>query len=232
MPFTSKYRKYVNSRYGNTVRPSVYRRKYPRVAKVSTMALKMTNTKIFNFKRTCILDQLYVQPDGSPGVDLGKAYSFQLNQLPEYTEFTKLFDYYRIKCVVLKLIPVSIQTMVNGPTSDTNSSYCPMVYTSVDTNDATTPISETEILQRLDCKTFPMTKFKTFKIYPKAQNPVYRDSVGNAYGEEKKTKWINSDYPDVDYYGFKVYIKADGNFSNVFTTRVIATFYLQMKTPK
>lgn len=216
----------------------VYGRRRRRVKRVNPLPIRSMGRlikfkqRVFNFTRCCDKEFLYVYPDGAPGIDLGKAYKFQLNDLPNYDEFTKLFDYYRIKCVVMKFIPVTVQTMVNGPNSDTNSNWCPIVYTCIDTNDNNTPIDETEILQEKTCKFFPMTSFKTFKIYPKSQTPVYRDGISNAYSSSKTNTWIDTDNADVPYYGFKVYVAANGNYATTFTVRVICKYYLQVKDPK
>ena len=63
---------------------------------------KSLSTPFFNAKRNCTLEFLYSYPEGGSAVSIGKGYQFQLSQLPNYNEFTALFDAYRINCVVVR----------------------------------------------------------------------------------------------------------------------------------
>lgn len=209
------------------------RRKYKgRVRKRKTLPKSITQGNFYQTSRVCIKDTIVVQPQGSPGTSVGVAYTFKLSDLPSYSEYQALFDFYTIKCVSLKLIPVSVQQMVTtNDWSGTNNFYCPMVYACIDLNDDTTPVSEVELLEKDGVRYFPMTAGRSFKIYPKVQTLVFQSGVSSAYGQSTD-KWMDTDYPSILYYGFKIYVKADGNYANVFTYRVLCKYYLQFKDKK
>jgi hypothetical protein len=74
---------------------------------------------------------------GSAGVGVGYALSFSLDQLPNYTDFTNLFDNYVIEAVDITLIPGINAVQI---------AYCP------DFDDAVAPTGIADLLERQCCQ--------------------------------------------------------------------------------
>lgn len=138
---------------------------------------------------------------------LFNAYSFTLQQLvPNYTEFSALFDQYRLRCLVFKI------RMVRSPeagATSTNGQYYPDIYCAVDHDDATIPPNVDSVMQYGKVKSGilkPNYWFK-YKCYPTPSTTVYR-GVTAAYMPVKINQWIDLAYSDVPFYGIKLAIDA------------------------
>lgn len=137
-------------------------------------------------------------PLNSSGV--GGALSFSLNQLPNVTEFTQLFDQYRINKVVLKFLPVINQINVDA---NSNNMIVPFFYTVIDYDDGSAPTSGADLQQYASCKVVSANKPFTRVVIPRTSTPVYRSGVSAAYLSNNARQWIDCNYVDVPHYGVK-----------------------------
>lgn len=184
--------------------------------------------QIFYFRRNASEQFIYMQPEGGNAPTFATAYQFQLNQLPNYQEFTALFDMYRINKVVVRLIPTATQVLVN---SDANSEECPLAYAAIDYNDATSPADANEIKQYGNCRVWALNKYQTFVFCPRTASPVYRDGATNAYLMNPKKLFIDCNYADVPHYGIRLIVPG-GQTRQVYRVRVESTFYLSFRNQK
>lgn len=141
------------------------------------------------------------------GNTLLNSYTFTLQQLvPNYTEFTTLFDQYRLRCLVFKI------RMVRSPDASSttaNGQYYPDIYCAVDHDDATIPANVDAVMQYGKVKSGilkPNVWFK-YKCYPTPSTTVYR-GVTAAYMPVKINQWIDLAYTDVQFYGIKLAVDA------------------------
>jgi len=179
--------------------------------------------KIHSFKRTLLTT---VAIDFNTGVtESHGVITFVLDQLQNYTEFTALFDFYRIKGIKMKWYP---RINVND-TRNIVDSYItpPPLVLVVDQNDATSE-AYTALIQYENAKTY--SEYKPIKIYfrPKAQN------TSNAM---LKSDWISTDssgdsvvYNALKWASFP-YTAAGSNVADP-TWDVAITYYVQCKQPK
>jgi len=169
-----------------------------------------------------------MQPEGgvAPAYDAG--YEFKLNDLPNYQEFTNLFDMYRINFVVMRFVPTATQVLVN---SDANSEEAPLIYTAIDYNNADAPGSADVIKQYGNCRVNALNVPFTLKFRPRTATPVFRDGVSSAYLQNPARLWIDCSYADVPHYGVKVYVTS-GNTRQVYRVRIELTYYLSFKNTK
>lgn len=170
---------------------------------------------------------MYAFPEGGSAPSAGFAYQFQLSQLPNYNEFTALFDAYRINAVVVRFNPMN--TVFKGNT-DSNNEDTPTVYAAIDYNNASVPTSADEMKEYANVNVFPMYQSRNFKIRPRLAIPVYRDGVSNAYLQSPK-QWVDCTYADVPHYGLRVWIAA-GQQRNAFKTTVECTYYMTFRNLK
>ena len=136
-----------------------------------------------------------------------QGFQFTLQQLlPNYLEFTSLFDQYRLKKLVFKI------RMVRPPEATNispNGQYYPDVYCAVDHDDSNNPTTVDQVMQYGKCKTGilrPNYWFR-YRCYPTASAAVYR-ALATAYMPIKNNQWLDLSYTDVPYYGIKLAIDA------------------------
>jgi len=162
----------------------------------------------------------------STTVGTGGGYYFRLNQLPNYAEFTALFDAYRINKVVMRFIPqynqINTNTNVGAPVT------VPLMYTVIDYDDVTSPTGGVDLQQYASCKTMAGNKPFTMVIVPKTATPVYRNNVASAYLQNNPRQWIDCTYPDVEHYGVRFFMNPSLVLAQ-FSYTVEATFYIAFK---
>lgn len=133
--------------------------------------------------------------------------AFQLNDLPDYNEFTSLFDRYKVLGVQMKVIPMSNVATANTPGA-AYQGINGVLHTVTDYDDATTPgITETSVklLQEYEsyrvtslARTRPIKKY----IRPRIAANVYGNSGFGSYANLKNT-WIDAASISVQHYGIK-----------------------------
>lgn len=154
--------------------------------------------RVYNFKRTLFLEN-------SIGVTAaGNLYSnhfgFTLGMLPAATDFTNLFDQYRINKVVWKAIPKF--TVVNG-ISGTGNALLAQVHTAIDYDDANalpTGTALSEITQYQSHRMHRGTAIIRRTVVPKVE------LAGGATVFPKAYQWIDCDNTAILHNGIKVVI--------------------------
>lgn len=175
---------------------------------------KPISQQTYRFKRSVTLPSLR----SDTVVDYATNYVFKLSDLPNYTEFTSLFDEYKISCIVLKFTPLY-------PTNLSATDYG-QIYTMIDKDDNAT-LSVVQAQQYQNIKVRGGLKGKTIVIRPKIKGLIYNNSGVTTGQSSLINEWIDVAYPDVTHYCLK----------NVWTQtpvvtlyqRVEATYYLKFK---
>jgi len=158
---------------------------------------KRVSGKVFNCTRMMALTALAGNAGYAPYL---AANAFQLDDLPNYTEFTSLFGYYRINAVK---VTVSQRIDIGGLLG-TAAKY-PRFYHANDYDDASAPATLNALRELQGCKELVLGSGKqySFWVKPAVQVPVYTTGLG-AFGYLPKWKqWISTNNPDTTLYGFK-----------------------------
>lgn len=168
-----------------------------------------------------------VDPDFSGTQMGGASMNFQLNFVTNPTEFTTLFDRYRIVGVKLQFLPGqnNSDAYING-----FASPLPYLYYAQDWDDAGVPGSQTEVTQYGTVKCRRLDKPFSVFIKPKAAAQVYHTGVTSAFATANNA-WIDCSNGDVQHYGMKLWLKnvmCDPSHAN-FNCVVIPTYYLQFR---
>lgn len=162
----------------------------------------------------------------------GQGRSFKLDDLPNYTEFTNLFDAYRIKGVKLEFVPIYNSHEINeGPASSVDDRVGMPIMTYVyDQDDATSPAAEDTLLQYATNKRISLSSRRTIYISsPRTAGLVFKDGINPVgYQETKANQWIDCANADVPHYGLKYFIPEE-NLSKILYIRVYATYFVQFK---
>lgn len=177
---------------------------------------RMRKPRIHNFKRTCILTPLTL---GDSAVD-GQLV-FQLTDLPDYTEFTNLFDSFRINAVKLQFVP----NFSNSPaTASVGSLGIHSIHSIVDHNDSN-PI--TSVLDLMQYDTYKRTRITSgLKRYFRVSTLGF---VGTGAQNVQYGKWVDTTQAaSATFLGLK-YIADALEVDTTVTFDIFATYYIQCK---
>jgi len=154
--------------------------------KALTTAYRSQN--MLTFRRSCNLSPIV---NSAAGEQL-YAWSFQLSDLPNYTELTSLFDSYRFNWVKCSFMPQIQNTLLTTNYGD------PSVHTAIDYDSATSGSVAT--LQEKDTyrKFNGLRPFQVFIKAPRCASAVYSGAF-TSYGEGPR--WIDCSSPSVQHYG-------------------------------
>lgn len=144
------------------------------------------------------------------------AANFSLNDVPGYTEFSALFDFYKVNGIRVKLIPY--QTESNSTGTVNNAGNVPIFYV-VDTTDSTPPSSVEELCEYQDHK---ITNLYT------GLDCYFRPKFADATSA-MRDGWVATTNTSLNYYGFKFAIPPS---TNAMTYYLVYTYYLSFKDPK
>jgi hypothetical protein len=161
--------------------------------------------RTYPFKRMTRLGLINLNGDNVDTIDLG-AFSFYFAQLPDYSDFTTLFDKYVIDSVKLEfLFPCITQNTV------IDHLKWPKIYTVLDYDDDNTPVSLDEIMQYQSLKLTQYTDSQlthNVNLVPRVSRPVYNGvSVVAAYEVAPPHVWIDLNSTGVPHYGLKYAIE-------------------------
>jgi len=168
-----------------------------------------------------------------PVSDGGFAFSWTLNSLPNSSEFTSLYDTYRIDMVecIWELTPV----FTMGATTKT-SSIMPVIMAWPDYDNATAPASLAVADQIAQVERLQLSEARPSvrrSIRPKLQLGVAGGPVNQ--GANQSSQFLDMTYDGIVHYGVKFWIK---NFN---TTTVVETgagvslsfrFHMTMRNPR
>lgn len=153
-----------------------------------------------------------------------------LNSFPSYTDFTALFDEYRIVDCNVKIIP-----RYTDNTSASNDNSMTILSWFTDHNEVSTAWNSVEGLwmEREDLKQTLFNKEVNIKFSPRPINPVF-STPSTSYASIQAPQWINGTDSTVPHYGLALRMYAPNasiafaqNMANVYVT---CTF--QFRQPK
>ena len=227
-------------------RRRVGRKRFRPNKKPGAPAKPLSSGKVYNFKRTAInvipLDTTNI-PAGSGWVGNGtnteirKTWVFNLSDsVPDYSEFTRLFKYWRIKGV---RIQAWVSNNTSGAHDSTEYSNSQLLMYSDRNMDGTDMPDEQSYLDSQTRKTQLMTntgKKPALDIYMNANQAtqVYNSTVNTDY-TFTKPKWISTSEPGTQHYTHNNLIKRidaqpfTTNFTNFQYLRLHYTIYFQCK---
>ncbi len=136
------------------------------------------------------------------------ASQFSLSQLPTFTDFTNLFDQYRINRITMRFFQPYQQTGTFPLYSAASQTNLPKLFlgTAIDYDDSNVPSSMDELraYQSFRYREITNSDFRSGEvtIRPCISTEIYRTSVTTAY-EPRSGVWLDTAYPDVPHYAIK-----------------------------
>lgn len=198
--------------------------------------------KVYSFKR-CVQLAPYGIVDGNPVVQpagtiisnwVGTGrynfghFRFKLNDLPGNTDFTNLYERYKITGVKLKFIPV---TATDTPLANGTNYLSPLAVAInrgaiiVAADDRTFD----QLLENQDVRIFSTMKpFSMYIPYPKFYSPA--DGITTA---QTGGGWLNSKSPAVHHFGLNyAWQNTTATEANQCAFRIIATYFVKCANPQ
>jgi hypothetical protein len=121
---------------------------------------------------------------------------FALSDVPTPTDFTSLFDQYRIAQVRVEFLPE-----VNAFGASTTAIQLPYVLTAIDYDDGS-PATTAAIQQYGTCMTNSYTEYFERVLNPRAALAAYSGAF-TSYAQSPPGQWMDSASPSIQYYGLK-----------------------------
>lgn len=209
--------------YRRTYRRRTYRKRtgikrtYRRRFRARTRYSKR-GQKLYLFKRFCDYGEIYI----SSSTPYFGAYNFSLSDLPNSTEFTSLYDMYKINCVKITFLPQQTQSISIGAINNPNASA--RFFSVIDYNDGTIPTSLDELRQYQSCKMTPILRPHKRVIF----KPKILDSNGFSI-----SPWMSTSSPSANYFGLKIAVEPmDSTTTTTMTYTVEAKLYMSFKQVK
>lgn len=221
--FYKKKRSYGKKRYYKK-RAKKYRKSYKRIPRSPANGVHF-------FKR--IEDITIIQPQDD--VDTVGSFFFRLNDLSNFTEYTNLFDVYRITGIKLMFRPNTNVAFINNmqAPSTVATIKIPRLYVCFDMDDTGVITIET-LRQKSYCKVKNATVSWNWFIRPRWANIAYETNLVSGYTVGGQKKWLNSNNPGIPHYGIKWGIEpfgtVDPNIVGPFSIKVEAVYYFQCKS--
>lgn len=184
-------------------------------------------TGIHNFKRT--FQQVYAIEALAVPALVHHAISWTLASLPNYTEFTALFDAYRITGVKTT---VTFNSNFASVGAANLTHYIPNILMVQDNDDAT---ALTAVTQYQEYDKFRLRRIdKPFSIFqrPRIAQSAYGGGVFTSYIQTKGNPWVDCNSASVEYYGLKWVVDTTEPVSNDIVLGTLTLYhkvYLQCK---
>lgn len=163
----------------------------------------------------------------APTIDAEQGRNFRLADLPNSSDFTNLFDQYRI--VAVECIYVFSSHILAA-----NSRY-PRITFAVDYSDSTSPANEAEVLQYQNAEMFQFGQVRhTFKrvIRPRAAMAAFEGAF-TGYGMASPNQWFDTNDSSVQYYGTKEWMAFYNTTTNTGSViNVYHRYHLEFKNAR
>lgn len=161
--------------------------------------------------------------------------SFRLDSLPNYAEFTALYDQYKITGVLLNVTWRST-TLSAIESANTSQTGVPWMLHWVDRDDDSTPTyAAAQEVSRVRRYTFDTGK-RNCRIFfrPNTLSATYVSAVSTGYSSDFN-RWVDVGNTDVKFYGYKLAIHAPWagtGSAPAYYFDVEAVLYLKFKDPR
>lgn len=161
------------------------------------------------------------------GADTATTYTYRLSDCPNYTEWTALYDQYKISAVKTTFTPRFTET------SQANQCNVHM-WSVIDRTDATNLTSAGVANEYTTCVQKPITKYHSRYFKPACQilmNTTQGSEPADWIGLPKISQWLPTSAPDIKHYALKTFAIATGAGSNI-TLDVSIVYYVACRSVK
>jgi len=200
---------------------------------------KKTQNKIHSYVRFCDKDTQFGSnsPTGvinETGNDQHQSYEFRLSNLINVSDFSNLYDSYKINKIQLMLEPIwsGNGSFVTGSGNFNILNKKIRVVHDYNSNQVLT--NEDDYLEYSNCKSYSPTRMIKITLYPKLNNKVEGNAGADAYTSINSNKvWLDMGATNVPHFGLKVFIPEDiSDVTGAILFRVRAKYHVSFKNSK
>lgn len=171
------------------------------------------------FKRSKFTVASLVVPVGTTSL---QGVSFTLADLPDYTDFTALYDQY-------KITGIKVQWLPRGNSSDVLAQgNISRFFSVIDRDDDATPTSIDQLTQYESCKMTPSTRVHSRYFRPSIRTEIPTSIGGTGYSVSGP-KWIDVTNTNIKHYGIKLAAQGSVAGTGSITYDAQVTMYLAFK---
>lgn len=165
----------------------------------------------------------------------GLSLAFQLLDLPGLTDFSALFDTYKITGVMLQF------KLMDNPDSSGNindvggfqkNNFFPTIwYVQDDDDNNNMTLPQIKEFERVKHRVLYPNRETNIMLRPSVLQQLYRSSTTTGYGTGKRNQWLDMAQTDIPHYGFKCVIDFEGlTPAGTFKIKVNAKYYFSCKS--
>lgn len=204
------------------------------------------NTNVYYFKRksSTIYDWFNMQTLTQLNQLLGSTPSsfnigFRLQDVPGYTDFTNMYDSYRLRAVKVNLIPVGNVSSSNtaGNATGPAGNYAVRCFSAFDPNydggaGVTGAGAVATIQEYQNCRWTPYNRIHKRYIKPKLQIDTGAGAASGYVNIAGKQPWIQCANAGIVHYGMPIVVDDSGFSAGSILYKVECTYYMQFARPK
>lgn len=197
--------------------------------------VRKTKNKIHSFVRWCDKDTLYPSSNGpsaisETGANQNLVYTFKLDNVINPSDFTNLYDSYKINKVTLHM-----ERLRNSTGDGTANPYNKKIAVVWD-DDANALTQEDDYLEYASCKRYSAVGNGVIRLtlYPKLSAPLLNAGGGNnAYQSVRSSKcWLKIEDDDTPHFALKVFVPAGITTTDYGLFTVRAKYHISLKNSK
>lgn len=153
---------------------------------------------------------------------VNKNYVFKLEDLPGSTDFTSLFQKYRINKILVRVIPK--ENVFNGA-----QDAAPQVVDVVDTTSSAAQTQTSALLQYANCKVRTGMRPWTVKFTPSVLYDVGVTQTTTNISAPKYKQWLSSSNINIPHLGYRLQFSPVGTATTSLTYQIITSYYMSFK---
>lgn len=156
---------------------------------------------------------------------------FDLVTVPGYSEFTAMYDFFKINAVVVRYIPASNVTFTTSTAAAEQTAHYSRFISVLDYNDRTVPTSVDNLRQYANCKVTPNNVTHRRYLHPKPIFVVDEDaSSGSSVGiGQLRSPWISTASNNTEFYGIKWAIEHSTLSQDIPLYKIEVKLYMSFK---
>ena len=157
------------------------------------------------------------------------AHSVALSDIPNYTEFTALFEQYMINAVEFSFVPFATAVSLSDQNVVAPYSSIPVImrYTDYD-DDNVPPTNEDDFMENGKVRRSLWKNIVKVSFRPKVLTMAYQTALTSGYSPSNKKIWIDTNDYTVPHFGLKVMVTGAG-LTNVAGTAGLSLGKLYVK---
>lgn len=141
---------------------------------------------------------------------LSEGWVFKLSDVQNSSEFTNLFDSYRILKCTLHFRPRIEEVNQLIGSAIPNAFKIPRIYIVRDYDDSA-GMTIAQVKQRPDVIVYPCTKEFSISTVPQISDALYNDGVTTAYSTPYAARWVDCGSNSANHFGFKYLVEGSAN---------------------